>query len=222
MRRWQKHGKDCSESKKWRINWSCEEEKEGCVVFKSHYSYNLYRLLLIVYCSWSFIIPSKSLLFCFWALNVLFFLFFVSFSFHFCHVWLKISCFSTSRLFYSTSVLYLSTSVVFCFFCLIQFPSWFFYFPYHLRAFTPPPPSPPILWYFLTLQCIRLLRATTWHYQRILKKSYTNGVISMWNPFTNAFPLASQSYSLNVKVVIYVPPFVSIFSTLLHGCCCFY
>lgn len=70
------------------------------------------------------------------------FLFFVSFSFHFCHVWLKISCFSTSRLFYSTSVLYLSTSVVFCFFCLIQFPSWFFYFPYLLRAFTPPlPPS---------------------------------------------------------------------------------
>lgn len=53
-------------------------------------------------------------------------------------------------------------------------------------------------------------------------KSYTNGVISMWNPFTSAFPLASQSYSLNVKVVIYVPPFVSIFSTLLHGCCCFY
>lgn len=220
MRRWQKHGKDCSESKKWRINWSCEEEKEGCVVFKSHYSYNLYRLLLIVYCSWSFIIPSKSLLFCFWALNVLFFYFLWAFL-------------STSVMFDSKSLVFLLpvcfTQLPFCiyllplffvFFCLIQFPSWFFYFPYHLRAFTPP--SPPILWYFLTLQCIRLLRATTWHYQRILKKSYTNGVISMWNPFTNAFPLASQSYSLNVKVVIYVPPFVSIFSTLLHGCCCFY
>lgn len=64
---------------------------------------------------------------------------FIAFSFHFCHVWLKFSCFSTSRLFYSTSVLYLSTSVVFK---KIQFPSCFFHLRYLLRAFTPPLPHP--------------------------------------------------------------------------------
>lgn len=53
---------------------------------------------------------------------------FIAFSFHFCHVWLKFSCFSTSRLF--CIYLYLSTSVV-CLF-LIQFPSCFFYFRYLL------------------------------------------------------------------------------------------
>lgn len=161
------------------------------------------RLLQLIF---HVIIPSKSLLFCFWALN--FFLWaFIAFSFHFCHVWLKFSCVSTSRLF--CIYLYLSTSVV-CLF-LIQFPSCFFYFRYLLL--------PGI---FLHCSAFNFSGQPHCGTTRGFKKSYTNAVISMWNPFTNAFPLASQSYSLNVKVVIYVPPFVSTFSTLLHGCCCFY
>lgn len=138
---------------------------------------------------------------------------------------------STSVMFDSKSLVFLLpvcfTQLPFCiyllplffaFFCLIQFPSWFFYFPYHLRAFTPPTNS-------LVFSYIAVHSTSQGNHVALpedFKKSYTNGVISMWNPFTNAFPLASQSYSLNVKVVIYVPPFVSIFSTLLHGCCCFY
>lgn len=143
----------------------------------------------------------------------------MSFSFHFCHVWLKISCFSTSRLFYSTSVLYLSTSVVFCFFCLIQFPSWFST-SLIIYVLLPPPPTNSLVFSYIAVHSTS--QGNHVALPEDFKKSYTNGVISMWNPFTNAFPLASQSYSLNVKVVIYVPPFVSIFSTLLHGCCCFY
>lgn len=149
--------------------------------------------------------------------------------FIFCELFFPLlSCLTQNLLFFYFPFVLLNFRSVFIYFrCFLFFlfnsiSFLVFLLPLSFTCFYPPPPSPPILWYFLTLQCIRLLRATTWHYQRILKKSYTNGVISMWNPFTNAFPLASQSYSLNVKVVIYVPPFVSIFSTLLHGCCCFY
>lgn len=117
VRRWQKHGKDCSESKKWRMNWSCEEEKEGCVVFKSHYSYNLYRLLLIVYCSWSFMLLSP--------LNHFYFVFEL-YMFFLVFLWA----------FLSTSVMFDSKSLVFllpvCFtqlpFCIYLLPLFFVFF----------------------------------------------------------------------------------------------
>lgn len=139
---------------------------------------------------------------------------------------------STSVMFDSKSLVFLLpvcfTQLPFCiyllplffgFFCLIQFPSWFST-SLIIYVLLPPPPTNSLVFSYIAVHSTS--QGNHVALPEDFKKSYTNGVISMWNPFTNAFPLASQSYSLNVKVVIYVPPFVSIFSTLLHGCCCFY